>query len=145
MFVVDTNLLVYAANDEVPEHGRARELIEGWRAGQEQWFLTWSIAYEFLQVTTSRRLHRQILPLADAVRFVESVLASPVVSLLMETPRHRAVMRDLALQHPRLSGPKVHDLHIAALMKEHGIGEIRTADADFHQFQFLKVVNPLAA
>jgi predicted nucleic acid-binding protein len=28
-------------------------------------------------------------------------------------------------------------------MKEHGIPEIRTADTDFHQFPFLRVVNPL--
>jgi len=28
-------------------------------------------------------------------------------------------------------------------MREHGITEIRTADADFHQFRFLTVVNPL--
>jgi len=29
-------------------------------------------------------------------------------------------------------------------MREHGVTEIRTADADFHQFPFLEVVNPLA-
>ena len=143
MFVVDTNLLVYAANEGVREHARARDLLEAWRAGQEPWFLTWSIAYEFLQVTTSRRLHRQMLPLADAVRFLEGVLTSPAAGLLAETPRHSAIVQELALEHQRLWGPQVHDLHIAALMKEHGIGEIRTADTDFHQFKFLKVVNPL--
>jgi len=37
----------------------------------------------------------------------------------------------------------VHDLHIATLMLKHGILEIRTDDADFHQFGFLRVVNPL--
>ena len=31
----------------------------------------------------------------------------------------------------------------SVLMREHGITEIRTADADFHQFRFLTVVNPL--
>ena len=35
-----------------------------------------------------------------------------------------------------------HDLHIAAVMREHGITEIG-ADTDFHQFKFLRVVNPL--
>ena len=38
----------------------------------------------------------------------------------------------------------VHDLHTATLMREHGVSEIRTADADFHQFAFLDVINPLA-
>jgi predicted nucleic acid-binding protein len=37
----------------------------------------------------------------------------------------------------------LHDLHIAALMREHGVAEIRTADIGFHEFKFLRVVNPL--
>lgn len=44
-----------------------------------------------------------------------------------------------------LGGNVVHDLHIAALMVEHGVTEIRTADTDFHQFEFLRVRNPLTA
>jgi len=34
-------------------------------------------------------------------------------------------------------------LDAAALMREHGVVEIRTADMGFHQFKFLRVVNPL--
>lgn len=143
MFVVDTNLLVYSANIDAPEHSRALSLVETWRADAEPWFLTWSIVYEFLQVTTYRRRNRQMLQLAEAVRYVDAVLASPGVGLLTETPRHQAILAELAGQHPRLSGNLLHDLHIAALMKEHGIDEIRTADTDFHQFKFLRVVNPL--
>ncbi len=30
-------------------------------------------------------------------------------------------------------------------MKEHGVVEIRTLDADFHRFPFLRVVDPLVA
>jgi predicted nucleic acid-binding protein len=39
----------------------------------------------------------------------------------------------------------MHDLHTAAVMKEHGIAEIRTTDTDFRKFAFLRVVDPLAA
>jgi predicted nucleic acid-binding protein len=31
----------------------------------------------------------------------------------------------------------------SALIREHGVTEIRTADTDFHQFGFLTVTNPL--
>jgi predicted nucleic acid-binding protein len=37
----------------------------------------------------------------------------------------------------------IHDLHTAALMREHGIPEIHTADVDSHQFPFLRAINPL--
>ena len=143
MFVADTNLLVYAVNRTAAGHAQARELVEAWRAGDEPWFLTWSIIYEFLQVTTWRRLHRQILSVADARMFVTALLASPTIGLLMETPRHAAILGELLDQQPGLSGGLMHDLHIVALMKEHGVSEIRTADVDFHRFSFLRVVNPL--
>ena len=42
-----------------------------------------------------------------------------------------------------IRGNVVHDMHTVVLMREHGITEIRTTDADFHQFRFLTVVNPL--
>jgi predicted nucleic acid-binding protein len=42
-----------------------------------------------------------------------------------------------------ITGNRLHALHIAALMTEHGVVEIRTADLAFHQFRFLRVVNPL--
>jgi predicted nucleic acid-binding protein len=62
---------------------------------------------------------------------------------LVETDRHSEVLEELSRLHPRVSGNLVHDFHTAVLMKEHGIAEIRTADTDFHQFPFLRVVNPL--
>jgi predicted nucleic acid-binding protein len=64
--------------------------------------------------------------------------------VLVVTERHAAVLDQLVIGHPRLRGNPLHDLHIAALMMEHGVAEIRTADTDFHQFSFLRVVNPLA-
>jgi predicted nucleic acid-binding protein len=61
----------------------------------------------------------------------------------VETDRHPEVVRDLTLEYPHMSGNRLHDLYIAALMKEHGVVEIRTADLAFHEFKFLRVVNPL--
>lgn len=54
MFVVDTNVLVYAADESAPEHERGRELLESWRRSNEPWHLTWGMVYEFLRVVTHR-------------------------------------------------------------------------------------------
>jgi uncharacterized protein len=143
VFVVDTNLLVYAAIKECPEHAEARPLIERWRAGSEPWFLAWPIVYEFLRVTTHRRVFQRPLALRDAWSFIAALRVARRVTLLAETERHAETIRELVTEYPRVGGNLVHDLHIAALMKEHGVGEIRTADTDFHQFTFLRVVNPL--
>jgi predicted nucleic acid-binding protein len=62
---------------------------------------------------------------------------------LIETPRHPQFVRDLMEEYPDLSGSIMHDLHTVALMREHGIGEIRTLDRHFQRFRHVKVVNPL--
>ena len=35
MFVIDTNILIYAANRDFDEHRRAKTLLEGWRKKKE--------------------------------------------------------------------------------------------------------------
>ena len=45
---------------------------------------------------------------------------------------------------PHLRGSILHDVHIAVLMREHGIREIHTRDTDFSRFRFLRVLAPLA-
>ncbi len=145
MFVIDTNLLIYAVNPDSPEHERARAAVDEWRRGSRSWFVTWGIVYEFLRITTHPAVFSRPLDLPTAGRWLTAFLASPCAGVLVETQRHAEVLDELIGLHPRLKGNPIHDLHTAALMKEHGISEIRTADTDFHQFSFLRVVNPLVA
>ncbi len=42
MFVVDTNILVYAADEVSPFHERCLELLEAWRRQVSAWYTTWS-------------------------------------------------------------------------------------------------------
>ncbi len=145
MFVVDTNLLLYAVNPDDPDHPAARAALEQWRAGDRSWFVTWGIVYEFLRVSTHPRVFPRPLTLAQAQGWVAALLAAPRAGILTPTERHAAVLADLVSRHPGARGNVVHDLHTVALMQEHGVTEIRTADTDFHQFRHLRVVNPLAA
>ena len=143
MFVVDTNILLYAVNPDSPDHRLALELIEDWRRGDRSWFLTWGIVYEFLRVSTHRSIFPNPLKLGVAREWLGLILAAPTCGILVETDRHWELLGELARDHVRLGGTVVHDFHIAAVMKEHGVTEIRTADTDFHQFEFLQVRNPL--
>lgn len=143
MFVVDTNLLIYSANRRSPYQGPARSALENWRQGSEAWFLTWSVIYEFLRATTHTRTLDRPLTFVEAWAFIETLRSSTSFGILVETERHAEVVRELTREYPRVSGNRLHDLHIAALMREHGVREIRTADLGFHQFKFLRVVNPL--
>ena len=143
MFVVDTNLLIYAADEDFSEQARMRQILLQWSSSSEPWYVTWSIIYEFLSVATQPTAFAHPLSFAQAWHFIEGLRAFSSFSILSETDRHAEVVRALAGEYPHMAGTRFHDLHIAAVMREHGIVEIRTADMDFHQFKFLRVTNPL--
>jgi hypothetical protein len=145
MFVVDTNVLVYAADESAPEHARCRALVERWRRRNGAWYLTWGICYEFLRVVTHPRVLRRPWTMDQALRFLEAIQASPGLDLLVPTDRHARVLADVVAEVPGLAGNIVHDTQTAVLMREHGIRRICTRDTDFHRFPFLEPVDPLIA
>jgi uncharacterized protein len=143
MFVVDTNVLIYAAHAPSPEHARCRSLLEGWRGESSPWFVTWPICYEFLRVTTHPRVFDRPWEAPEALGFLEALLASPSLAILEPTPRHQGLLRAITGAVPGLRGNIVHDVHTVVLMREHGISRIVTRDMDFHRFPGLTVVDPL--
>jgi len=144
VFVVDTNILLYAADRDAPEHVKCRSLLESWREQSAPWYLTWGIVYEFLRVTTHPNIFRKPLALGDAWTFVEAVLAAPSVGILLETEHHQQVAADVVAEMPDLNGNIVFDAHTAILMREHGIKTIYTRDTDFNRFRFLDVIDPIS-
>jgi toxin-antitoxin system PIN domain toxin len=145
MFVVDTNVLVYAADRRAAEHERCRALVEAWRQRGGAWYVTWGICYEFLRVVTHQRVFRQPWTLTEARGFLVALLDSPGLDVLVPTERHIQVLEEVVRELPHLSGNLMHDAHTAVLMQEHGVRRICTRDADFHRFPFLEVVDPLTA
>jgi uncharacterized protein len=144
VLVVDTNILVYAADADSPFHSACLAWVEAQRPRPDAWFTTWPIVYEFLRVTTHPRVMRQPWRAADAWQFVAAVLASPGMEVLAATPRHAAVAAQVIDELPHLSGNLLHDVHTAVLMREHGIRRIVTRDTDFHRFPFLESFDPVA-
>jgi len=58
--------------------------------------------------------------------------------MLGETDRHAETLIKMFGETPA-SGNLAHDLHIAVILREHGVSEIITADADFHRFKGFRV------
>lgn len=144
MFVVDTNVLVYAADADSPLHDLCREVIATARAGAGAWYLTWPICYEFMRVTTHPRVFRRPWSVSQAWSFVAALLASPSLGMLVPTERHAAVLAEVVGEVPALAGNLLHDAHTAVLMREHGIRTLYTRDTDFHRFTFLEPIDPAA-
>jgi toxin-antitoxin system PIN domain toxin len=144
MFLVDTNVFIYAADLHSPEHARCQEMLETWRQRLEPWYTTWPIVYEFLRISTHARVFRRPWSIGSAWHYVEALLASPGLRLLAATQRHREIAAQVFEELPDLGGNLLHDAHTAILMREHGIRRIVSRDTDFRRFRFLEVIDPLA-
>ena len=143
MRAVDTNVLVAAHIESVPEHEAAHDLLILLAEGDLPWALTWPCVYEFLRVATHPRIFHPPIPLERALSSIGRLLESPSLVLLSETHRHKEVM-ERVVRAAGAAGNLVHDAHIAALCLEHGVSEIITGDRDFTRFDGLSVINPFS-
>jgi hypothetical protein len=144
VFVVDTNVLLYAADQASPEHAVCRGRLEAWRSQALPWYVTWGILYEFLRVSTHPRVFRRPWSAEMAWAFAEALLESPGIGVLVEGPRHRDIAAQVLREGSGLRGNVLHDAHTAILMREHGVRRIYTRDQDFHRFEFVEVLDPLS-
>jgi len=142
-FLIDTNILLHAANSGSPDHRAAYRFLQEQFQSRSPWCITWPILYEFLRVSTHIRVFPKPLKARQALDFIARLTSREEVAILTATGRHMEVLTDIigGLSHP--AGNLFHDVHTATLMREHGVPEIITADNDFLQFGFLKVTNPL--
>jgi len=142
MFVVDTNILVYAADEDSPWYAACRARIEEWRKQTPPWYATWGIVYEFFRVITHPRVFRKPWTAKQAWAFVEAVLSSHSFGLLVPTERHAKVAAEVIGKAAFLRGNLLYDAQTAVLMREHGIRRIYTRDTDFHRFSFIEPIDP---
>jgi uncharacterized protein len=145
VLVVDTNVLVYAADADSSFHLACRNFLDRQRGRADAWYCTWAIFYEFLRVTTHPRVLRRPWSAAAAWEFLTALLDTPGFALLVPTERHADVAAAVMLELPHLAGNLFHDAHTAVLMREHGIGRICTRDTDFNRFPSLEVIDPVRA
>jgi hypothetical protein len=142
MFVIDTNILIYAANRDFEEHRRAKTLLEGWRKNKESWYITYGIMYEFLRIVTHPRIFSTPWDITKAWNFIDILLDNPAGHILTETDKHLETAAETGEKVPFITGNLLFDFHTAVIMKENGIRTIFTRDTDFLKFRFLEVIDP---
>lgn len=140
--VFDTNVLVHAADRRSPFHLACRARLNEARRQTAPAYLTWSVCYEFLRVTTHARVAVVPWDSNQAWGFIEALVESYGLQMLLATPRHAEVLRRTLSECPSERGNVMHDIHIAVLMRERGITRICTRDRDFARFPFLTVIDP---
>lgn len=140
--LIDTNILLYAANKDASEHPAAVKFLAEAAASADTWYLSEGIAYEFLRVSTHAKVFPQPLIWEDALTFLERFAALDNFGWLSVSDHHWETLREILalLTHP--SGNLFFDIRSATLMREHGLKRIYTTDTDFLQFPDIEVINP---
>jgi len=97
-----------------------------------------------LRVTTHPRVMRTPWSAPEAWSFIAALLLAPGFSLLGYTRRHSDILEQLLSEMPHLAGNILHDAHTVCLMREHGLRQVVTRDADFHRFKGIEVFDPVS-
>jgi uncharacterized protein len=143
--VLDTNILLYGANGDAPEHARAREVLESVGRTADAWYLTEGIVYEFLRVSTHRKVFPVPLLARDALAFVSALIGCANVQVLTAGESHWSILGEVLAELTHPAGNLMFDVRTVVLMREHGVSRIYTTDTDLLQFTGIEVVNPLRA
>ena len=138
---VDANVLVYASNRSDPAHASALTLIERLAAGPELLYLFWPALVGYLRIVTHPGILPRPLTPAAALGNITALLA-PAHVRARAKPRLLDTFQTTAGQ--RVRGNEVPDAHLAALMRQHGVGRIYTRDRDFRRFDGITVEDPFA-
>ena len=141
--MVDTNLLLYAANRDAEEHLAAVSFLEEASASVDPWFLTEGILYEFMRVSTHPKVFERPLTWKESLRFIRPLLMSQRFTILTAGEHHWAILEKILEDLTRPSGNLFFDVRTVVLMQEHGVREIYSTDTDFLQFRGIKAINPL--
>lgn len=141
MYLVDANILVYAADAGAAQHGDAREWLDEQAAGLPRSVgLPWPSLLAFLRLVTNPRVYSPPADPGDAWQRIGDWLSRPAVWIPVPGEGHQAALGGI-MASARPSGNLVPDAHLAALALEHGLTVV-SADSDFAKFTGVPWMNP---
>jgi toxin-antitoxin system PIN domain toxin len=138
--LLDLNVLVYATDETSIHHRRAKPWLDRVMSSSETVGIPSAVAIGFVRVTTSVRIMRSPLDVADSVAVVRGWYRRPNVAAPEPTQRHYQLLAEL-LSPIGTAGNLVSDAHLAALSIEYG-AELCSFDRDFGRFSGVRWVEP---
>jgi len=140
---LDTNILVYAANEDCDEHARANHLVNNALASPREWMLSEQVLYEYYKALRHPRILSSPLRAAEAaaqVRFLRD--QSGFMVCCYETILWSRVIDRLS--SPAFPYQRTHDEILAQTLRHNGVKTFYTRNCkDFEEAGFEQVVNPI--
>ncbi len=141
MIVVDTNLLLYAVNNDAPQHFEAKKWLSRQLSAGVEVRLPWLVIVAFVRISTHSRVFDTPMTVEESVGVVAEWLALDNVQTLNPGARHWEILNRLLLR-TGTAGNLTNDAHLAAIAIEHSV-LLCSADTDFLRFEGVQYHNPL--
>ena len=138
IYTLDTNVLVYAADESFPLHTAAREMRDHAAAEHQKIRLCYSVLLEFFAVVTDSRRVGNPLPPAEAWREVDAYLNT--FEVLYPDERTFVELENLTVRY-QITRQTIFDALIVAMMIQNGVQGIYTDNRkDFARFGEIEVL-----
>lgn len=141
MLLFDVNVLIYAANDLLPDHQRYRAWLSNLIDGQQSFGASDLVLSGFLRIVTNRKILRSPMDLEQALEMVQEIRKCATCVTINPGPRHWDIFINLC-RKVDARGNLVADAYLAALAIESGCEWI-SSDRDFARFPGLRWRHPL--
>ena len=119
------------------------QFLQNRASDPELFCIAWSTVMAYIRISTHPSIFSHPLSPEEALGNVENLLDLPRVRVLSEDDDFLVMYRKVVSKLP-VRGNLVPDAHLAALLLQHGVRKIYTADSDFKKFEFLEVENPFS-
>ncbi len=141
-FSLDVNILLYASDQTSPSYLPASHFLHECAKAHELCYLAWPTLMSYIRITTHPRIFSHPLSPAEALKNIHELIGLPHVRTLSEGEGFLDVYQEVT-QTMTVRGNLVPDAHLAALLRQHDIPTLYSADSDFRKFPWVTVRNPL--
>jgi uncharacterized protein len=134
MIAVDTNILIYAHREELPQHETAKTRLTALAEGGKRWAIPVFCLGEWMRVVTHPKLFDDPHTASEAGEALSRLLEAPSVTVLSPGRQYWRLLRE-AVEEADAVGNLVFDAQIVAVCRESGVRELLTEDRDFDRFR----------
>jgi toxin-antitoxin system PIN domain toxin len=141
LILPDVNVLIYALQDDAPEHAAYRSWLDAVRRSQTL-ALAEPVLLGFVRLATNPRIYRAPVTAPEALAFVDALINAPRAIEIRPTESTWGRFATICTEDRRVRGNRVPDAWLAALAISHG-ARLATADRDFARYPGLEWFDPM--
>lgn len=140
---LDTNILLYAANENAPEHGVCRELLERVVADPDGWVIADQVYLELYRALRNPKVMSRPLTAMQAARHLSIIRDEMgIMHCGYSSGSWKGLMRNLESED--FPYRRTHDAVLAATLLHHGVKTFYTRNTkDFVSAGFQTLINPV--